>query len=151
MVEQYENALTIEQDHPSRRVREDVLERLIHHVIDAEGGTLIHLSLVLTDHGTVRSLNRRYLGHDYDTDVLAFSLHEEDSYDSSLVEGEIYVDLDTAAERHDEFDSSFEREVQRYTAHGLLHLMGYDDTSNDEQELMRTLEDRYLNAVFSSS
>jgi rRNA maturation RNase YbeY len=59
----------------------------------------------------------------------------------------VYVDLDTAAERHEEFDTSFEEEARRYVAHGVLHLVGYDDRDADEQAVMRRLEDRFLAAV----
>lgn len=122
------------------------MTEVIRHVIDAENGVLVHLSVVLGDHDTVRSLNRQYLGHDYNTDVLAFSLRDEAS-DDGTVEGEVYVDLDTAAERHDEFGASFRQEVCRYVVHGVLHLLGYSDKTEQGQKRMRTLEDQYLNAV----
>jgi len=144
----YAQPLSIEQVHPARAVEPSSLKRLIRHVIDAEGGTLVHLSVVLADHDRVRSLNAQYLGHDYNTDVLAFSLREDDP---DAVEGEIYVDLDTAAERHEEFDASFEREVQRYVVHGVLHLLGYDDTTSAGNDTMRSLEDRYLDAAAPSA
>jgi len=151
---EYPEALSIEQDHPSRRLDAETLRRLIHHVVAAEETTLVHLSLVLTDHDTVRRLNQSYLDHDYDTDVLSFSLQEGPaptaSPDKDGIEGEVYVDLDTAAERHDEFDTSFEREACRYVVHGLLHLVGYDDAKPAGQAAMRANEDRYLDAVLSA-
>jgi len=147
----YSELLSIEQDHPSRQLDEDVLRRGVRHVLDAEGATLVHVSLVLSDHETVRRLNRSYLDHDYDTDVLSFSLREgpapSSSTDDAAVEGEIYVDLDTAAERHDEFDTSFDREAFRYVIHGLLHLLGYDDATASGQQTMRAKEDQYLAAI----
>lgn len=133
-------ALHIEQAHPTRRVDADALERLVRHVIDQEGGTLEALSLVLTDHATVLALNQTYLEHDYHTDVLAFPLGEEEG----IVDGEIYVDLDTAAERHTEFEATFEEEVQRYVIHGVLHLLGYDDATPKGKAAMHDREDRYL-------
>lgn len=136
--------LTIEWVHPSRRLDEALLERLVRHVVAEEKGQLRDLILVLADHETVLRLNRTYLGHDYLTDVLSFPLGDESS---DVVEGEVYVDLDTAAERHAEFDASFEEETCRYVVHGVLHLLGYDDTTADGQAVMRTLEDRYLQAV----
>jgi rRNA maturation RNase YbeY len=117
--------------------------------VAAEDGTLVHVSVVLSDHDTVRRLNQEYLGHDYNTDVLSFSLREASGADGGggKVEGEVYVDLDTAAERHDEFDTSFEREASRYVVHGVLHLLGYDDATADGQAAMRALEDQYLDEV----
>lgn len=133
--------LVISQVHPSLRVDTSSLERLLHHVLDAEGRALRSLSVVLTDHATVLALNRSYLAHDYVTDVLSFDLSEGHA---EAVEGEIYIDLDTAAERHREFETSFGEEVRRYAVHGLLHLLGYDDTTLDARAHMQALEDRYL-------
>ncbi len=156
MPPEYPEPLSIEQDHPSRQINAETLRRLIHHVVAAEGASLVHLSLVLTDHETVRHLNRSYLEHDYDTDVLSFSLREgptpsTPSEDDDGVEGEVYVDLDTAAERHDEFDTSFEHEAYRYVVHGLLHLIGYDDAQPSGQATMREKETQYLEAVLSGT
>jgi len=146
----YPNALAIEHDHPSLDLDEKTLDRLIRYTVDAEGASLVHVSLVLTDHETVRRLNQDYLDHDYNTDVLSFSLRTEDEA-ADAVEGEVYVDLDTAAERHEEFDTSFEREAYRYVVHGVLHLLGYDDATESGQEAMRVQEDDVLEAVLSST
>ncbi|GAB5518455.1 MAG: rRNA maturation RNase YbeY [Rhodothermales bacterium] len=131
----------IEVAHPSRTLNTDHLRLLIHIVADGEGMPIIDVSLVLTDHATVLELNQSYLQHDYHTDVLSFSLTEapEDGLD-----GEVYVDLDTAAERCVEFGTSYEAEALRYAIHGVLHLMGYDDATDAERVTMRRLEDQYL-------
>jgi len=146
----YPEALAIQHDHPSLELDEKLLDRLVRHTVDAEGASLVHVSLVLTDHETVRRLNQDYLDHDYNTDVLSFSLRAEDE-DGEAVEGEVYVDLDTATERHEEFDTSFEREAYRYVVHGVLHLLGYDDATESGREAMRVQEDNVLDEVLSSS
>lgn len=152
MEDVYPEALSIEHDHPSRTVDEENLEALIRHVLAKEEASLIHLSVVLSDHETVRTLNRTYLDHDYNTDVLSFSLREEPNEETPLaVEGEVYVDLDTAAEQHEEFGATFEEEVHRYVVHGVLHLLGYDDATSSAQQTMREREDRYLEEASPSS
>lgn len=148
----YPESLSIEHDHSSRKLDEDGLRAGIRHVLSAEGATLVHLSVVLSDHETVRRLNRSYLDHDYNTDVLSFSLRSPSTDAPSApgaaaVEGEVYVDLDTAAERHEEFDTSFEREAYRYVIHGVLHLLGYDDATTSGQATMRQKENQYLDAI----
>ena len=145
----YPEPISVQHDHPSRTVDEDTVVGLIRHVLEAEGASPVHVSVVLSDHDTVRRLNAAYLDHDYNTDVLSFPLRE-DSSSSDTAEGEVYVDLDTAAERHGEFDTTFEREVYRYVVHGVLHLLGYDDATDEGQQAMRTREDEYLDAVLSS-
>lgn len=144
-----ESPLTIEQEHPSRHVDAERLTRLIHHVLAGEGCTLHYLGIVLTDHETVLDLNRTYLDHDYPTDVLSFSLLDEAPAGDAptVIDGEVYVDLDTAAERHEEFGATFEEEAFRYVVHGLLHLAGYEDDTPARKEAMHALEDRYLDLL----
>lgn len=138
-------SLEITLDHSSRTLDEASLARRLRRTIDAEGFRLRYLSVVLTDHATVHYLNRTFLAHDYVTDVLSFALDEE-ACAEGFVDGEVYVDLDTAAERAPEFGTTFEDEASRYAIHGLLHLMGHDDATDDQRAAMRTLEDTYLSA-----
>ena len=136
-----EPTVLIEQVHPSLHLNEASLQKLVQSVAAAEGFEIEYLGIILADHDTVLALNRDYLAHDYLTDVLSFSLNETDD---AIVDGEVYVDLDTAAERHAEFGVSFEQEACRYVVHGLLHLLGYDDATPDQKAEMHTLENRYL-------
>lgn len=143
-------SLLIEQAHADLHLDERMLRRLIEHVLAEEGFAVRYLGVILTDHATVLELNRTYLEHDYLTDVLSFSLSDEAS-PGRAVDGEVYVDLDTATERHDEFGASFEAEAARYVVHGLLHLLGYDDATPEERSAMQELEDRYLASVLPPS
>lgn len=135
--------VSIEIVHPSLRIDASSLEQLLRLVVQAEEAELHFLGLILADHDTVLALNRDFLQHDYVTDVLSFSLTE----DEGVVDGEVYVDLDTAHERHTEFNTSFEEEVRRYAVHGVLHLLGYDDAAPEEKQEMHALEDRYLSLM----
>ena len=141
-----EPTLLIAQTHRTLRLDEAALRRLILCVVEAEDRTVDYLGIILADHQTVLDLNRTYLAHDYLTDVLSFPLGETDE----TIDGEVYVDLDTAAERHEAFAHSFEDEARRYVVHGLLHLMGYHDATPAEQNTMRRLEDRYLDRCLGS-
>lgn len=134
--------IAIDLDHPDLRIDTEALESLIRRVLAGEGAEAVYVGVILADHETVLDLNRTYLQHDYLTDVLSFDLSESD--DVRAVEGEVYVDLDTAFERHEEFGVSFEDEVRRYVVHGLLHLLGHDDATPDEKAAMHALEDKYL-------
>src|SRR5690606_3849464 len=118
------------------------LRRLLLRVAQEEGVTIADLTVVLSDHAHVLDLNRTYLEHDYETDVLAFNLADDPA--AGPIEGEIYIDLDTAQERHSECNATFQNEVFRYAIHGLLHLAGYDDSTPERKAQMRALEDRYL-------
>lgn len=136
--------LSIENVHEKRRVDREQLEELIGHVVHEEEAEIHYLGVVLAGHETVLNLNRSYLEHDYVTDVLSFPLREAGDSEPVVVDGEVYVDLDTAAERAPEFDTTVEEEIYRYVVHGLLHLIGYDDQTEDERQKMKEREDRYL-------
>ena len=120
------------------------IEQLIRDTVAREGHIIADLSVVLTDHSTVTHLNELHLNRTYVTDVLAFDLVGDEETGTPPLEGEIYVDLDTALERAPEFGASYEAEVRRYVLHGLLHLMGYRDDNPEGKKEMRRLENLYL-------
>jgi len=134
--------VTVYNSHPVETVAGDELTVLVEQVLHGESAGDAIVTVILCDHDEHRKLHLKYLGHDYPTDVLAFSLGEGDQ-----LEGEVYVDLDTARERHREFESSFEMEVARYVIHGTLHLLGFDDHDSDTRSRMKIREDHYVNAL----
>ncbi len=119
----------------------DAIRRLLTQVIAEQSEQSVKaLTIVFGTHTLVRSLNVQYLDHDYNTDVLAFNL--SDAPDE--LEGEVYVDVETARERHGEFDTSVDAEIARYAVHGVLHLLGHTDKTEEGQAAMRQLEDQYV-------
>lgn len=119
----------------------DVLYEKLQIAAQAEGVDIGSVSVILSHQQAVHDLNREFLDHDYPTDVVTFPMN--DSADEPL-EGEIHVDLDMATERAKEFRATFEQEAMRYAIHGLLHLIGYNDYTDEERTAMRKLEDKYL-------
>ena len=140
-----ETGLEIHAAHPSRTLDANAVEAAVGAVCAGEGVRLASLSIVLADRETVWAVNRDWLAHDHPTDVVSFGL-DEAAQARGEIDGEIYVDLDTAAERAPEFGATPHQEALRYIVHGLLHLVGYDDGTPEAQAQMRRLEDRYLGA-----
>ena len=138
--------LEIHDAHATRRLDAADVEAVVQAVCQSEGVQIASLSIVLTDRETVWDVNREWLGHDYPTDVVSFGLDEEAPVRGE-VDGEIYVDLDMAAERAAEFGVTPDHEALRYVAHGLLHLAGHDDATEAERAAMRDREDRCLDAA----
>jgi len=94
-------------------------------------------------------LNQQYLAHDYDTDVLSFLLDCDTALDSTKtefrgagkqIEGEVIVSAEMAVAMSAEYDWSAEQELLLYVIHGLLHLCGYDDLTEEELRIMRKRE-----------
>ncbi len=124
-------------------LQQEHIEQVAREVLTGEQVSWTHVRIILAHHETVTELNRTWLQHDYDTDVLSFVIEESEQG----LEGEVYVDSETAAERHEEFGTSYEKEVLRYVVHGLLHLAGHDDLTAEGRRLMTHLENRYLESV----
>ena len=104
--------------------------------VDAE------ISVAIVDDTTIHELNRAYLNHDYETDVLSFVLALDE--DERRLEGEIIVSADTAERVAQEVGWSLQNELLLYLIHGALHLVGYDDKTPSDRHEMRAAERRYL-------
>lgn len=103
------------------------------------------LSIVLVDDRTMRALHRAHLGIDAPTDVLAFDLRDDPA--APAVEGEVVVSGETAARQAPRFGTTPARELLRYVAHGVLHLLGHDDRDAAGRRRMRRAENRVLARV----
>ncbi len=91
-----------------------------------------NLDIIFTDEDFILDLNRKYLNHDYITDVIAF----ENTIDEPDFLGEIYICLEQAQRQAPEFNNSFEEELLTLIIHGILHLVGYNDIEPDDKKIM---------------
>jgi len=120
------------------------LKEAVKNLITLEGKALKELSLVFTDDEYLLEVNKQFLNHDYYTDVITFD------YSSFLdVSGDVMISLDRVKDNAISLDQSFELEFYRVVFHGVLHLCGYKDKSEEEAALMRSKEDFYLNRFVS--
>jgi rRNA maturation RNase YbeY len=87
----------------------------------------------------LKVLNNSYLGHDYFTDVISFNDSE-----GTVLNGNIAISVDRVLDNSKKFKTSFEDELLRVMVHGLLHFMGYDDSTDFEAKQMRDKEDNNL-------
>ena len=93
----------------------------------------------------MRDLNKQYLDHDYETDVLSFVLQHDDQ--TGELEGQLIVSTDTAEKMASELGGTMEQELLLYVVHGTLHLVGYNDKDPADAQEMRDAERRYLESV----
>ncbi len=108
------------------------------------------ISLVFVDNGYIRQLNREYRGIDSPTDVLSFALEEGEPMPDAGEErilGDVVLSLERAEEQAKEFGHGFMREVAYLTAHGVLHLLGYDHGTEEQRNIMRQKEEAALAAL----
>jgi probable rRNA maturation factor len=112
----------------------------IRLVLDESDFSSANVSVAVVDDATIHELNRRYLNHDWPTDVLSFVLED----DGHHLEGEIVVSADTAAKSAAEIGWTAAAELLLYVIHGALHLVGYRDKSPAARREMRAAEARFL-------
>ena len=84
-------------------------------------------------------INQQFLDHDTLTDIVTFDYTE-----GTILNGEIYISTDRVADNAKDFNVDFDTELRRVIIHGLLHMCGYGDKTDDEKSHMRKKEDEYL-------
>jgi len=122
-----------------RTIDEALLAQAIRLVIGEEGGEVGSIEAIYCGNEMIRRINRDFLAHDYATDTITFRYNEGDE-----VEGEFYISLDVIAANAKRFGVTFEDELLRVTIHSALHLMGYEDESDELRAAMSRREDYYL-------
>ncbi|TWT47318.1 rRNA maturation RNase YbeY [Botrimarina hoheduenensis] len=123
-------------------VDEERVAAVARQLLTEAGYTQGELSVAVVDDPTIHALNVRHLQHDYPTDVLSFTLLDS----PPRIEGEVIVSAETAADNAVDYGWSADSELLLYVIHGVLHLVGYRDKTDDEISEMRAAEARALAA-----
>jgi probable rRNA maturation factor len=117
------------------------IKQLLLDVARLEGQIIGHLNYVYCSDDFLLDINRRFLQHDYYTDIVTFDLANPGQ---SVIDGEIYISVDRVHENAASLMVPFQEELLRVILHGLLHLLGYDDKSAAKKKIMRNAEDKYI-------
>ncbi len=121
-------------------IKTDIFEELFLLVISGESKPPdSFVNLELTNDGTIRELNKKYLGRDEVTDVLSFNA---DIPSINLI-GDIIIDTNVVKNQKE--DRTVEKELQILFLHGLLHCLGYDHLSVTDKKIMDAKEREYMN------
>ena len=108
-----------------------------------EGKIYGDVSFVITSDENVLAINKEFLNHNYYTDVITFDYCEAD-----VVNGEIYISIDTVRNNSKIFKVKLLDELFRVMIHGVLHLCGYDDKTDQQKIVMRQNEEKWLNRLY---
>ncbi|MEC8336952.1 MAG: rRNA maturation RNase YbeY [Planctomycetota bacterium] len=138
--------VNVSNQNPRAKVDQERLKQGIQLVLrDYEvKRAVIGLAIVTDD--TIQKMNKRFLDHDYATDVLSFPLSDSE-HETDVLEGEIAISFDTAQKRSGEFGWGTENELLLYAVHGALHLVGLSDQTREERTLMRRAEQKILSQM----
>lgn len=123
------------------------LKKLIKNTLKYEKAKDSIFSIVFVDEETIQDLNRKYRNIDKVTDVLSFAFEDNTEIDYNNVRflGEIYVCIPRMKSQAIEYGHTEERELGFLVVHGLLHLLGYDHMSNEDEKKMFGLQELILN------
>ena len=106
----------------------------------------VMFNIIIVDNETIHSINKEYRGVDRPTDVISFALEDDTSFVQTeyRILGDIYISIDKAKEQADAYGHSLKREISFLTVHGLLHLLGYDHMTEEEEKEMFGLQELIL-------
>ncbi len=122
-------------------IDEQRFDKLIEIILEKENFRKEKINIIFTSDKTLRKINKDFLGRDYLTDVITFG-----NAFKKTISGELYISIDRIKENCIKYSEGiFDRELKRIIIHGMLHLIGYNDESAQEKEIMKEKEDSYLN------
>jgi len=127
-----------------RLKRSGKAKEIISEIITSERRTTGNLNFIITSDERLKEINVEFLEHDFYTDVITFNYNESD-----VINGEVYISLDRVKENALNYNVSLESELLRVLIHGVLHLVGYDDKSEEKKSEMRRMEDYWLDSLKS--
>jgi rRNA maturation RNase YbeY len=104
-----------------------------------EGKKIVELNYIFCSDSYLLEINKQYLNHNTLTDIITFDQSEK----PNQIEGDIYISYERVLENGRKLKTE-ENELYRVIAHGLLHLCGYKDKSEEEEKTMREKENFYL-------
>lgn len=115
-------------------------KRWIKGVIERAGAELNEINYIFCSDEYLLEVNKEHLDHDYFTDIITFDNSEEDG----LIEADIFISVDRVKENAENENKTFDDELRRVLVHGVLHLLGFEDSTEELKKAMRKREDESL-------
>lgn len=120
-------------------VNEDAFSTWISKIIESESKKEGEINYIFCDDDYLLKINQQYLDHDTLTDIISF-----DYSVGNELHGDIFISVERVRENAVDFNVTFDEELKRVMAHGVLHYCGYKDKSDADEQLMRTKEEEKI-------
>ncbi len=119
--------------------KEDKVSEWINRAVEQENKSIQSIVYIFSDDDKLLELNKEYLNHDTYTDIITFPYQE-----SNNIHADIFISVPRVIENAKSLGLDEEEEFRRVMIHGVLHLLGYDDHTEEEKLIMRRMEDEKL-------
>ncbi|MBT8230841.1 MAG: rRNA maturation RNase YbeY [Bacteroidia bacterium] len=116
----------------------DNLREWLLEVVRTENKAISSLDYIFCSDQHLLEINKKYLDHDYYTDIITFPLNTDP------IESNVFISIDRVKENAQLYNQSFIDELHRVIVHGLLHMIGYNDKTQEDEFQMREKENSYL-------
>lgn len=110
----------------------------ISKLITSEKKVLGDINVIFVSDNYLIKINKEYLNHDYYTDIITF-----DYCQRNIVSGDLFISIERVNDNAHTFGVDFINELHRVIVHGVLHLCGYKDDTQEAKIQMRVLENKY--------
>lgn len=130
------------EDIDELQLENNIVSHQLEQMILLENKKPGNISVIFCSDDYLLDINIKYLNHNFYTDIVTFDYVEE-----NLISGDLFISVDRVKENAKKFDQPFKKELFRVILHGVLHLIGYNDKTEEEQKMMRSKEDFYLKKV----
>ena len=117
----------------------EIFSRWLISVANEEGFLIDTLVFLFVDDKEILEMNKKFLKHDYYTDVITFGELEDNK-----ISGDIAISIERVSDNSKTYGVEFEDELKRVMAHGLLHIMGYDDRKSNDKSVMSEKENKAI-------
>ena len=114
-------------------------KRWIYQWINSQNAACGELSIIFTSNKHIRLINQKYLNHDYYTDVITFDYGE-----GTLISGDIFISVEQVQINARTYEADMDEELRRVMIHGVNHLLGFNDSNDEERGIMRQMENEAL-------
>ncbi len=118
-----------------------LLKSWINNVISSEKKKTGQINYTFLTDEELLEINKSFLQHNFYTDIITFPT----SNSEEIISGDIFISIDRVKENAESNNVTFDNELKRVIVHGVLHLLGYDDHTDNEKIIMRRKEDYYIN------
>lgn len=119
----------------------DITASWVEQIISNHSQKTEAINFILCSDEYLLNINRSYLDHDYYTDIITFDNRESEAHN---LESDIFVSVDRIKDNAKDMGVVFDRELHRVLIHGILHLLGWNDKTDEQKQAMREKEEACL-------